>query len=612
MNRCFPVELTKDEIEKRLVALKEIGLRAPVSENRKSALFVLSLAKEADGAGLQSTVTGLKAITSQFEKSGFTYSITGVGLIGPEMVRALKFDLVTNNIIGSLLAFVVALIVFGNVNLVLIAVLPALAAAAVSLAVFPILNLPINVLNTVIPILVLVLALADSIHLTLHFRDDIPDSAMFERQKQAVIKVGPACALTAITTAIAFAAIGVSENQQLRELAIVGALGVMIAYMVVMVTFVLLTGAIGAKSGQLRKRELFAIPDHWSGWILSNSKMIYGGTVVFVCIAFIGVANITPWFNLDENLPTDSSVRITNQKIARDFGGIYRIWSELDTSGENALDTERGWTRLVKLTGSIERAAPGYTVVSLATISRWRGQPETVLSNEQLEELPPSALTQLRSRDGKVARVITITPEGMFSRESLRIQMAIQTAAAEFGAHRNIGLPIMMQHESISVINQLFVGLAIACLISVVLIAGFYGWPMLSVALLVPNALPLAIAAASLAVVRNGELTPTAMLALTVAFGIAIDDSIHLVNRFISELREGKTIDKALHVSIHKTGKAMLVTTVLICAGMLVTMLSSFETIRLFGGMLILTFITAFLADILLLPCLLRVLAKRK
>ncbi len=607
----LPADLGAALIEPRLAALEKAGLRAPVSANRKSALFVVSLIGGLSDDLFFEARQELRDAVRQYGGSRLQFQFTGEELIGPEMVQALKHDLIVNNVLGCLLAFLLALFLFGNIRLVLIAFLPALVAALFAMATFTFLNISITVLNTVIPILILVLALADSIHLTLHFRDDNRELPPIERVETAVSTVGPACALTAITTAIAFAAIGTSGNQQLEELALVGAVSVLASYIAVIVSFALLARLLGSSVQPTRMSEWLVVPDHWSDHILNNIRRIGAVCAVVVCISLVGLANVFPWFNLDENLPTDSAVRITNQKIAAEFGGIYRIWSEIDVTGENSLDTEHGWKRLISLTHAIESAAPDYPVVSLATLSRWQGQPEAILSPEQLQSVPEEFMVQLLSKDGRVARVITVAPEAMLDLKSYEIQSKIEKTAKQSGAVRSVGLPVIMLHESVSVILQLCVGLGIAVLISVVLVAAFYSWPMLAAALIIPNALPLAVAASSLILIQSGELTPTAMLALTVAFGIAIDDSIHFVNRYISETKSGRDAEQALKISIQKTGKAMLFTTILICSGTLVTMFSSFETIRLFGGILILTFVTAFLADILLLPCLLRAMSTR-
>ncbi len=608
----LPVQINAGEVGERLDAIQLAGIHSPVSNDRRSTLFSISLDAQEDASSrsdkvdISPVVDTIRNIISAFGGQQISYSLAGESLIGPDMIRALQRDLIAYNIVGGALAFVLALLILGNLKLVAIAVIPAFLAAFVSLSVFSVLDFPITVLNTIMPTLVLVLALADSVHLTLHLRDNDPGNALRIRVAKSIDEIGPACALTALTTSIAFASIAFSENQQLRDMAIIGALSVLLAYLVVLVSFPLLARFVGVSQQIVHRRKWALVSAGMVHWILRKTRFLLASGFAVTMLAIVGLFFLHPWFILDENLPTTSSVRAANQVVAHEFGGFYRIWSELEYSNADEIDTQKGWARLVDLTTAIENAAPDYTVLSLATLSRWWGHADQPPTEQELDELPRDLIAQLVSQNPASARVITRVPEAMLTPATLKTQMAIETAAISANATRTVGIPIIIRHEAVSIIRQLSIGLGIACVISVIVLAVFYQWPILAIVLLLPNLLPLIVTASSLVIFNGGQLTPVAMLALTVAFGIAIDDSIHFVNRYIVERQRGLGSDAALGVSIQETGKAMIATTALICAGMGVTMMSSFETIRMFGGMLILAFIVALFADLLLLPSLLR------
>lgn len=598
--------LNIQNINKRIKIAENIGMRLPISSDRKSAIFLVSFEVNVEEDSFLSTTEQLKSAIEEHGGTRLRYSVTGDALVGPELVTALQRDLVINNVAGCFIAMLLAFLMFRKLRLIIIALVPSLLAAIVSLSIFPILNFPITVLNTVMPILVLVLALSDSIHLTLYFRDHHSDLPLTERINRTITMVGPACALTAITTSIAFGAIAISDNAQLKDLAIVGSLSVLFAYIIVIISFAVLARFFGKKVQPTNKEAWLHIPRSWTEIILRHSRRIYVFCALLAVFSLLGMSTLKPWFNLDENLPTTSTMRATNQVVTDNFGGFYRIWSELEFESDQNLIETANWSKLMNITSAIQSAAPGYPVVSLATYAQWLGVPDKMPSESEMEQLPKELRKQLVSEDHRLARVMVVMPEPMHNPQTLRKQNDIEMAALSAGASRNVGLPIVMRYESTSVVEHLWIGLAFACVISTMLVAAFYQWPFLAIYLIIPNVLPLAVAAGSLALIREGELTPTAMLALTIAFGIAVDDSIHLVNRFLLETKGGLDIDEALVISMQETGRAMIVTTILICSGMFVTMLSSFEMIRLFGGMLILTFVTALFADLLLLPCLLK------
>jgi predicted RND superfamily exporter protein len=194
----------------------------------------------------------------------------------------------------------------------------------------------------------------------------------------------------------------------------------------------------------------------------------------------------------------------------------------------------------------------------------------------------------------------------MHSLRSLATQDRLEQAALSAGADRVVGLPVIMRHESIAIIMQLGRGLLAACILATLVIAIAFRWPSLLAVLLAPNIIPLAVTAAALHVLDGGHLTPTAVLALTIAFGIAVNDSIHFASRYRLELNNGLDQRSALMTSLTRTGRVMVLTTVLLCVGMLVTQFSVFAPVRLFGQMMIMSFFLALAADLVLLPALLK------
>lgn len=100
-------------------------------------------------------------------------------------------------------------------------------------------------------------------------------------------------------------------------------------------------------------------------------------------------------------------------------------------------------------------------------------------------------------------------------------------------------------------------------------------------------------------------MSPTAVLALTISFGIAIDDSVHFMNRFFEARAKGSEPREAVISATASAGQIMVLTTVLLTFGLSITMISGFFPIRLFGGMMIITLWAALLFDLLLLPALL-------
>lgn len=100
------------------------------------------------------------------------------------------------------------------------------------------------------------------------------------------------------------------------------------------------------------------------------------------------------------------------------------------------------------------------------------------------------------------------------------------------------------------------------------------------------------------------DLKISTAIIFTIAFGIAVDDTIHLLGKFKYELMKGKGVIYALRRSYFTTGKAMILTTLILCSGFLMLMFSSFLGTFYLGVMLCLALLVALIADLTVLPVL--------
>ncbi len=237
----FPAQLDDKKLSARLSKARSGGVRVRdlISEDRKSAIIVAAVRLRRDG-GLQATLNRFSGLSRQFTTPNIRYSMGGKATAQTDLLRAIKVDLIVLNLAGSLIAALLALIIFRNFRYAVLALLPAVLAANVSLSAYVWLGYPVTVISNTLPILVLIIGLADSVHLTLYFLQERQASELPSRLKATIRAVGPACALTSITTAIAFLAIAVSDNPQLFEFAITGATMVLLAYVTVMLSFVVI------------------------------------------------------------------------------------------------------------------------------------------------------------------------------------------------------------------------------------------------------------------------------------------------------------------------------------------------------------------------------------
>ena len=103
--------------------------------------------------------------------------------------------------------------------------------------------------------------------------------------------------------------------------------------------------------------------------------------------------------------------------------------------------------------------------------------------------------------------------------------------------------------------------------------------------------------------------TATALIA-AVAIGIAVDDTIHFLSELKGCLVKNDEIETAVHKAILSKGRAILLSSLILCIGFGVMVFSKFVPTINFGALSAVIMLTAVIGDILLLPAIIMVLSK--
>ncbi len=562
----------------------ETGLPTLVNDLRTAMLISVSI--DTGQSALGAAVSGIKAEVQGSLTDGLSANITGEDVISAEIVSGLKDDLVALNLWGALVIALAALALLRDVRMAVLAVIPAMFGAAGVLALSVWLGYSITVLSNVVPILLLVLGVADGVHLVGHLKES-------RDLRETLTTVGPACALTALTTAVAFASIMVTDNAQLFEFAVLGAIGSMLSFGIVIVTIALLGRRITLSEKPIPPVTLSIA-----------ERCVRAGTwrprvTIAICLLLLAGTTFAftqtkPWYPLYQNLPDDSPTLSANDAIAKDFGGVFHM----------ILETGTDWAKTRALVDQIEGISPPKTVLSEVNLARWLGHPDMRPTQSELDRLPQELTTQLRGDAGQ-SRVFVAVPEPMRNKQTAKQFDRLYDMALAAGADHIIGLPTIMRQEAVNLIKQLSAGLVLAALGATLIVAVAFRSFRLVPVLIIPNVLPLMMTGASLQLWADGQLTPTAVLALTISFGIAIDDTVHFLSRVSNARTKGQTATQAVDTAARSAGQVMVLTTLLLTFGLCVTLFSGFTPIRLFGGMMIVTLWAALLIDLMLLPALL-------
>ncbi|MCB1508067.1 MAG: MMPL family transporter, partial [Hyphomicrobiaceae bacterium] len=167
--------------------------------------------------------------------TGLEVTVSGFPVLRLDIVDVLIHDQIVLNTAGVIIGIIMSLIVFRSVIASVMTAVRAIIAGGSVLGMIGLLGTQITVMSNVVPALIMVLGYADAMHLTFAWRRYRAEGAdPKEAARLAEEEVGAACILTAITTALAFLSLTLSDVEIVSRFAWIGAIGAVLGGMLVL------------------------------------------------------------------------------------------------------------------------------------------------------------------------------------------------------------------------------------------------------------------------------------------------------------------------------------------------------------------------------------------
>ena len=168
------------------------------------------------------------------------------------------------------------------------------------------------------------------------------------------------------------------------------------------------------------------------------------------------------------------------------------------------------------------------------------------------------------------------------------------------------GIPLAFAQTSAANFAGIAMGSVVAILLVSIAMFGVFQSTRLAAISLFPNLVPLMIIYGAWGWL-TGTLNMAAVGVFATAFGIIVDDTIHIISAYKREIELGADCDSAIDAAIRHSGSAVLITTLLLAIGFLLLSLSDFTLTAQKSGMVGCALIVALVFDVAILPLLLKV-----
>jgi uncharacterized protein len=620
----FPSELPQGaDYDKFIETVKsnEIIRGKLLSDDGTLALIVLSLEPDVvAGNKLGPTVGAIrKLMADDLAGSGLKAELSGVPVMQLEIRNAVERDGLTYNILGILAGCIIAIIFFRKWSFMVVAAFPPMIAILLALGVLGWANFSLNMFLNVMTPLIMVISFSDSMQLTFAARDRlIAGQDKYTAFRNAVLVVGPACVLTHGTAGISFIALQFSDSDLIRKFGEAGLAATMIA-LVAVLSLVPVFGVL-----LVRNEKVFAVKfqsadagvqalRNFCYWIAV--RMVgRPGLFSLIAVIFVGglagiYSNLQPRYRLADQVPDKQQAVAASSRLDAKLTGANPIDVLIEFPKGESLYAPQTLQTIAEVHAMVEKQAGVGNVWSLETLRRWlaekTGKSDVATLKEYVDLLPKHLVRRFISADQDAVVVSGRVPD-LDSSKILpvveKLDSSLNAVRAEHPGYEIAvtGLSAIAARNSANMIEKLNRGLTV----EFALVAIFIGLAFRSVVVMfsciLPGIFPVVLSGTVLWLLGEG-LQFASVVALTVSFGLGLSATIHFLNRLRLESKPGVSPELAVERATVLVGPALILTTVVLACGLVVTVFSDLPSLRLFGWLSAFAMVAALVADLFIL-----------
>ena len=485
--------------------------------------------------------------------------------------------------------------------------------------------------NSGIPIIVMVIAVAQSVHIVTHTVSNLSHglekmAAIAESMRQNAYPVF----LTAITTAIGFLSLNASESPPFHVLGNFVAFGVIFTFINSMTLLPALLSILPLRQHRVGTPKTVFF-DHLADFVIARRKFLLWSGSLIAIVLITGIPRNELGDNWTKHFDERFEFRRASDFVIENLTGMESLEYSLNAGRERGI-TDPEYLRAVDDFAEWFREQPEVTFVRVFSDTMKRlnknmhgddpsyyripEDPELAAQYLLIYELSLPFGRDLNDRIdiAKSATRMTVMIRNVSSKGQRELDQRAQDwliANSPKLATEATGISIIFAHLSINnVISMLRGTITAMALISLILIFVFKS-VRIGLISLVPNFLPAAMSFG-----LWGYLVGTAGMAASIvtaiALGIVVDDTIHFLNRYLRARRDGKHASDAIRFAFRTVGRALFTTTAVLSAGFLVFATSGFQLTWTLGILVSTTLVIALIADFLLLPSLLLAIDRGK
>lgn len=572
----------------------------------------------------------IKEILNRPEFQGINYYFSGDVQINAIYNRVLTSEsglliLLTLSIIGCILVVFFRKWltgIFGPIIVILLTILMVVGFMGI-------MDYPVDIFFLMTPTLLMAIGVAQSVHVITEFKHFMATGLeRKEALKKTLSHVGMPCMMCAITTAVGFASMSGSKLKALSEFALFGGFGVIMTFIfsVTLLPLILAFGRTNHAANNDFQTSNKGLVTHALHSIipfnLNHPKAIMVVTIIIFIISILGTMQLQVAFDFAKEFKEKTEIRKNLDYVEKVMGGMMSMEYIFDTETPDGIKDPALLGKIEKLQAFADKSnivKKTYSVIDILkdmNQSFHMDEPAYYRLPDDRNLIAQYLMMYEMSGGEELENYVTRD----YSKTVLEIRAEFTNSLViddfihsmnQFIDENSIG-DVSVKLTGIGylwikiaeyVANSQVSGYIIAFIIIMIFMIIVFRSFKIGAIMMIPNLMPIVFTLGVMGFMGM-HLDYFRLMIATIAIGISVDDTIHMMTRMRIEYSRNKNYEEAVRNSITSVGHAVVITSTVLVCSFLAYLISEMEILSSFGILLSITILTALVADLFVTPAL--------
>lgn len=513
-----------------------------------------------------------------------------------------------------------------------------LAVSSIStLGIIGLLGYKITLLSGLLPPIIIILGIPPSIYMISDYHDEfIRYRNKYVALQKMVKKLGLVTLMINANTAFSFLTLYFTEVVPLQEFGIVAFLGTMLTYVYTLIlipgVFSLLPSPKEHHVQHLNAKWMKTTLDWIAKAVLHKRSLIYAITAIVIGISIWGLTKLEAVSYMMDDIPKQKKIYQDLIEIESTLNGSMPLEIVFDSGKKNGFRSHKNMEKIAKLQDSLAFYPELARSLSYVDLVKWVRQ--AVYNNDPSQYTSPirdempviwNSLRHSNLADqvqvaqllvdstGQYIRISTLVKDIGSQRVSQLIEQIKSDVQEIWGPDSLLekqgqrflitGTTRLFLKSNEYLLDNLIWSLLAAFFIIGLQMFFLYNSFRIMLISMIPNLIPLALTAAFMGFMKI-PLKPSTALIYEMAFGIAIDNSIHYLATYRFRRKDGLSISHAVQSSLRITGLGIIYTSIVLFFGFGIFIPSEFGSTQALGMLTAITLLIALFSNLFLMPAL--------